>query len=289
MSGPELVTDNLPVQKDSLDELVRFRDKALELARQGVLILAEAEQAAKRAAPMESYAGFVREMFDRCGYALTHIEGDEHRGTRDAMAEAVEFARKRVDMFAWQSLQRLSGLRNLMDAQATKDFAKQLSDNPPPFTDANIVATYTGLAAQSADIFERGLVNVFHGLNVRKYKTNSAFRVGKRVVLSHVLGSWHSGWNHYANGRETIADLDRCFHILDGKKPPETANAADTVQHAYAQRQAVVETPYFSARLFPGNKNIHLTFKRLDLVDRANDIIAKQASGSLPDDTRAAA
>lgn len=236
---------------------------------------------------METYAGFVREVFERHGYALTHIEGSKY-SERDALAEAMKEARQRVDMFAWQSLQRLSGLRNLMDAQATKEFAKQLSENPPEFTADNIKATYFSLAEQSADIFERGLVNVFRGINTRKYKTNSAFRIGKRAVLSHVLGAW-AGWNHYAEGRETIADLDRCFHVLDGKKPPEASNAADVIEYGYKQKQTVVDTPYFSARLFRGNKNIHLTFKRPDLVDRANDIIAKHSNGGLPDDSKEAA
>lgn len=289
MSAAEVILDALPVRKDSLEELIGHRNRALELARQGVLLLAEAEKAAKRAAPMENHAGFVREMFDRCGYAITHIEGEHPGSKHDALAEAMAVARKRVDMFAWQSLQRLSGLRNLMDSQATQEFAKQLSEKPPEFTVDNIKATYFSLAEQSADIFERGLVNVFHGLNSRRYKTNSAFRIGKRAVLSGVLGSFGSGWNYYAHGRETIADLDRCFHVLDGKRPPEASNAADVIEFGYKQKQAVVDTPYFSARLFRGNKNIHLTFKRLDLVDRANDIIAKHSNGGLPDDRKVAA
>jgi hypothetical protein len=103
-----------------------------------------------------------------------------------------------------------------------------------------------------------------------------------------VLGSWGSGWSTYGNGREKLSDLDRVFHVLDGKKPPEDSNAADVISRAYGQKQHVVDTPYFSARLFPGNKNIHLTFKRLDLVDRANDIIAKHAGRALPDDRKAA-
>jgi hypothetical protein len=287
MSAAEVMLDQLPVRKDSLEELIGHRNRALELARQGILLLAEAEQAAKRAAPMETYAGFVREVFERHGYALTHIEGSKY-SERDALAEAMKEARQRVDMYAWQSLQRLSGLRNLMDAQATQEFAKQLSENPPEFTVGNITATYMNLAAQSGDIFERGLVNVFRGINTRKYKTNSAFRIGKRAVLSGVLGAWGSGWNHYAHGRETIADLDRCFHVLDGKKPPKASNAADVIEYAYKAKQTVVATPYFSARLFRGNKNIHLTFLRPDLVDRANDIIAKHSNGGLPDDRKAA-
>ena len=175
-----------------------------------------------------------------------------------------------------------------MDNKATQEFNKQLRDEPPPFTAENITATYMGLAAQSADIFERGLINVFHELNCRKYKTNSAFRIGKRVVLTHVLGSWGSGWSTYGNGREKLSDLDRVFHVLDGQKPPEDTNAADVIERGYRMKETVVDTPYFSARLFAGNKNIHLTFKRLDLVDRANDIIAKHANGALPDDRKVA-
>jgi hypothetical protein len=175
-----------------------------------------------------------------------------------------------------------------MDAKATKEFSEQVSKEPPQFTVENITATYMALATDAPAIFERGLVNVFRGLNVREYKTNSAFRIGKRVVLTSVLGTFHRGWNHWNDGRERIADLDRVFHVLDGKAPPDTANAADTIEHAYNQELTTVDTPYFSARLFPGNKNIHLTFTRLDLVNKANDIIARQFGATLPDERRAA-
>lgn len=288
MSAAEVLTDSLPIRKDSLDELVGHRNRALELARQGILLLAEAEAAARRAAPMETHAGFVYELCNKHSYCMRFlVGGDEHEPNRDRLGECMATVAQHVDEHAWASLQRLSGLRTLMDDKARQEFEKQLREKPPAFTADNITATYMALAADAGAIFERGLINVFNNFNPHRYKTNSAFRIGPRAILSHVFTAFGS-WNYYARYEQQLIDLDRVFHVLDGKTPPEGSTAADVLYFALKEKKTTAETPYFTARIFPGNGNVHLKFTRAELVKRANDIIAKHFGATLPDERRTA-
>lgn len=276
----ELVEDNLPVPRDTLEEILRHRERALDFFRQGMVLLQQAEHEAIAAAPMEPYAGMVYKTIDRNLYGLG---GASHEWLPNLM----EAAAKNLDYWAWTSLQRLSGLRSLMDEKAAKEFKHQLEQKPPPFTIENITATYMGLAADSVNIFERGLINVFRWASSSWHSTNSSFRINPRCILTRMIrGRGQHGGFGYNGEREKVQDLERVFFVLDGKRQPEGGNAADIFEAALRRNETVSDSPYFSARMFPVNGNMHLKFKRLDLVDRANAIIVKHLGAMLPDDRR---
>jgi hypothetical protein len=278
----ELVEDNLPVPRDSLEQLLRHRARALDLFRQAMILLQEAESAALAAAPMEPYAGMVYKTIDRALYGISTNDTDG-KWLSDLMARAAQ----NLDYWAWTSLQRLSGLRSLMDDKAAKEFKKQLEEKAPPFTADNIKATYMGLAADSVNIFERGLINVFKKTTSSWHVTNSSFRINPRCILTRMCRGKgpYSGLN-YNGAREELQDLERVFFVLDGKKPPEGGNAADIFEAALKRSETTADSEYFSCRMFPVNGNMHLKFKRLDLVERANAIIVKHLGGLVPDDRR---
>lgn len=266
------------IRKDSIEELAGHRDRALELARQALELLVQAELAAKRAGPsLEYHGGFLSSLDRGDMYALG---GDD----KDNVDKVMDGIRRRVDGYAWKSLQKVSGLRNLMDATAHEQFSKKLDEEPPAFTVDNAVATFASLAAQAPEIFERSLVAVFERLNTRDYKTNSAFRIGPRIILTYCFHSY--GWSHWGSKRELMADLDRIMHVLDGKKPPEAGNAADYISAQYNAKETTAVTEYFEARMFRGNGNLHLKFRRPDLLEKANRIIAKHYGTAIPDDRK---
>ncbi len=273
------VCEELPeqplVRKDSLEELVGHRNTALDLARHALETLVAAEAAAKRAAPQDSYAGFIDALVRDRLYRM-RTEGD--------VEEPMATVRRAIDRHAWACLQKLSGLRNLMDVTAHRQMAEQLSNDPPPFTVENVTATYMSLAAQAPKIFERSLVTVFKRLNTKDYRTNSAFRIGPRIILTYMFSEY--GFSHWDSKRELVADLDRIFHTLDGKKPPEAGNAADAIEAAYRRHESTHATEYFEVRMFRGNGNMHMKFRRLDLLEKANRIIARHFGETLADDTK---
>ena len=143
-------------------------------------------------------------------------------------------------------------------------------------TPDTVFATMARLAGDGEKIFRRGLVEVFRHLS-RDYQSHDGFKIGDRVVLTGMVTSYGAGWynmNHYREG--TLQDLDRCFHVLDGKPAPEYQQglcAAFRTSLAKKDGNNEFATEYYRVRWFK-NGNAHLWFLRSDLVERANRMIA---------------
>jgi hypothetical protein len=73
-------------------------------------------------------------------------------------------------------------------------------------------------------------------------------------------------------------------HLLDGKPVPENRHdlAVSLDTHIDKQRSsAVFEDDYVSIRYFQKG-SAHITFKRPDLIEKMNDIIARHYPGARP-------
>jgi hypothetical protein len=149
--------------------------------------------------------------------------------------------------------------------------------NPPEITEQNIQDTLAGLQLQRGRIFRRGLVNLFRSLSgtwARRHKSNSPFKIGRRVVLTRAVTSW------YVSRRSEFSDLDRIFHILDRKPPPDHLGDLGTLIGQAKRDVTMLETPYFRVRWF-ANGNAHVYFLRDDLVTLANKLIAEELGPAL--------
>lgn len=268
----EVMQDQFPIRKDSIEELVGHRNRAIELARQGFLLTAEANEASERAAPFVSY----------CGLGSSHEVGGRGH-TYSELHDYLKAVRRHIDKYAWESLLNHSGLRNLMDATAYRQFREQLDKDPPEFSGENITSTFMGLAADAPQILERSVVTVFEKLRTRRtHKTNGAFGIGPKIILTSAVSTY--GWNSYGYTREMVRDMDRMFHVLDGKKPPDSGDLADAISDTIRKKEKLLNTEYFECKLFMGNGNLHMKFKRPDLVTKVNRILTKHKGVTLPDD-----
>lgn len=200
------------------------------------------------------------------------------------MPEDEQSVRRELDRSMWRRAFDLSGFKQLMDAQAVAEFEKSLSPAPPEFTDATMRATFIDLRLNASAMFRRGVYNVFRYLS-DDYRTNAAepFRIGRKVVMSGMIDpSFRRGLCiRYGHSADKLNDLDRVFQTLDGKQfQPRTLEA--DMNAAFEQGQ-VFESDYYRAKAFK-NGNMHLEFKRLDLLDKVNEQIAEfYAEGALPD------
>lgn len=90
----------------------------------------------------------------------------------------------------------------------------------------------------------------------------------------------------YSGGAaDHLDDLLRVFHVMDGK-PEADHRAGARAMLSQGTRSThgwpkVAENEYIAVKVFE-NDNGHVTFKRLDLVERLNTIIAKHYPGALP-------
>ncbi len=76
---------------------------------------------------------------------------------------------------------------------------------------------------------------------------------------------------------DRLADLERMLHLLSGKPIPDnrgniTINLDDHIQSV--QGKGRYEDEMFIIKYFKKG-SAHITFKRLELIDRINDIIAR--------------
>ncbi len=196
-----------------------------------------------------------------------------------------------IDASAWQYLMHESGLRTLMDADARSKWDKAIMDGDiPELTAANVRSTFAMLHDSRGEMFERGVLACFKAL-AWDYKTNLPQKFGKRIVLTYIRSSVSAGGfgggsgllGHVNHDRvNRLDDLSRVLSVLDGKPEP------DHRQGWYGRLMAVhklsdpdAADDYLSVRSFR-NGNGHVTFKRLDLVDKMNLIIAKHYPGALP-------
>jgi hypothetical protein len=255
----------------SIDNLISMRAAMLERYSKIMDLLEEAREIAQ-AAHIDLPRLHIDQQY-RCRGGM-ELSGDSAR-----RVDAMEALRRIIDGSAWQWLLQESGLRSLMDAKARADWSKTIVEGQfPALTPANVRDTFQMLHASRADMFERGVIECFRRLSW-EYKTNNPTRFGKRLVI-RFLTQW--GGRHPNHTRtDEMDDLLRVCHLLDGRPEPDHRQGFHRQVAAAIDAGIQVENDYVSVRLFR-NGNGHLTFKRLDLVDRMNAIIAKHYPGALP-------
>ena len=262
------------VKSISITNLANQRAAVVERVQQALDLLAEAERLARAA-----HLGFPRLVVDDsygCRGRPT-ITGEYAK--RDEAEAAIVSV---IDTRGWSYLLSESGLRTFMDARAREQWNKQLAEGDvPELTAANIEATFAQLYGSRGDMFERGVLQCFRRLSW-DYKTNQPFRFAKRIIVRYLLSQ--GSLNHRVT--DELDDLMRVFCVLDGKPEADHRHGAYyLVSEARQERRTEAENEYVHLRWFQ-NGNGHVTFKRPDLVDQMNLILAKHYPNALASEAR---
>ncbi|EJA1290820.1 DUF4942 domain-containing protein [Escherichia coli] len=197
---------------------------------------------------------------------------------------AMKAITRNLDREIWRDLMHRSGMLSLMDAQARDTWYRSLEyDNYPEISEANILSTFKQLHQNKNEVFERGVINVFRGLSWN-YKTNRPCKFGSKIIVNNLV-RWDHRF-HLITGQQAdrVADLERMLHLFSGKPVPDCReniiiHLDDHIQSA--QGQECYEDEMFSIRYFKKG-SAHITFRKPELVDRLNDIIAKRYAGKVP-------
>lgn len=202
----------------------------------------------------------------------------------DKPETAIKAITRNIDRSIWKDLMNKSGMLALMDAQARDEWYNSVEkDDIPAVSEENILSTFKQLHQSKAEVFERGIINVFKGLSW-DYKSNSPCMFGKKIIVDGLVQYDRWGF-HFRHGRrrEQLSDLDRMLNLLDGKPVPENRNdlAVRLDAHISKQHASVFEDEYVEIRYFQKGSG-HIIFKRSDLVERMNDIIAKHYPAKIP-------
>ncbi|EBG4357977.1 DUF4942 domain-containing protein [Salmonella enterica subsp. enterica] len=199
--------------------------------------------------------------------------------------KAMKAITRNLDRDIWRDLMKRSGMLSIIDAQAREQWYNSLEkDDIPAIREENILSTFKQLHQSKGEVFERGIINVFKSLSW-DYKSNSPCRFGRKIIVNGLVK--HDRWGFgllYGKRRDQLADLDRMLNLLDGKPVPEHRHdlSIRLADHINKQHEsAVYEDEYLSIRYFQKGSG-HITFKRPDLVEKMNDIIARHYPGALP-------
>lgn len=200
---------------------------------------------------------------------------------REAAMKAIT---RNLDRSIWRDLMMKSGMLSLMDAQAREQWYNSLEkDDIPAVSEANILSTFEQLHQSKGEVFERGVINVFKGLNW-DFKSNSPCKFGKKIIVTGLVK--HDRWGFGLNWgwqRDRLADLERMLVLLDGKPVPDnrTDITRRLIDHIHENRHSNrYEDEMFVIKYFQKG-TAHIVFKRPELVDKLNDIIARHYPGAL--------
>ena len=198
--------------------------------------------------------------------------------------KAMPVITRNIDRSIWRDLMLKSGMLTLMDAEARSQWAKNLEEGDlPVISEANILSTFEQLHHNKQDVFERGIINVFKGLSW-DYKTNNPCYFGKKIIVNNLVK--HDRWGYSLNWgwrRDQLADLERMFYLLDGKAIPDNRHDISIRFMDFVRDNPhlqIFEDELFTIRYFQKGSG-HITFKRLDLVEKMNDIVAKHFPSAL--------
>lgn len=197
---------------------------------------------------------------------------------------AMKAITRNIDRGIWKDLMKRSGMLSLMDAQARDEWYKNLEgEDIPAVSEANILSTFEQLHQSKGEVFERGVINVFKGLSWN-YKTNSPCKFGTKIIVTGLVkcDRWGFGLN-WGWQRDRLADLERMLVLLDGKPVPD--NRADVTRrlgnHIHENRHSNrYEDEMFVIKYYQKG-TAHINFKRPELLDKLNDIIARYYPGAL--------
>ncbi|WP_223866556.1 DUF4942 domain-containing protein, partial [Escherichia coli] len=191
---------------------------------------------------------------------------------------AMKAITRNLDREIWRGLMQRSGMLSLMDAQARDTWYRSLEyDNFPEISEANIWSTFEQLHQNKDDVFERGVINVFRVLSWN-YKTNSPCKFGSKIIVNNLV-RWDRWGFHLNSGQQAdrLTDLERMLHLFSGKPIPD--NRENITIHLDEHIQSVqgkedYEDEMFSIRYFKKG-SAYITFRKPELVERLNDIIAE--------------
>lgn len=192
-----------------------------------------------------------------------------------------------VRQSVWRRLIDKCEIRKVCTQKRAKELDAMLEDfkNLPEITEANVVATLAGNLNDLETILAELVKEVFDELRpvpgtcrANEHKTNKLYEVGKKVILTYAVERRYGGTGFRMRGRETLLrGLDNVMSILDGKGVVKSHYGPLYEAIDGCERGELGETDYFAFRCF-ANGNLHLTFKRDDLLAELNRV----GSGGLP-------
>lgn len=265
------VTDTNLIAPVTAAQMVDAYQSAVATFKENVSAIAEAETRLNAAFGVD--------------YGTWRLIGDDRLHARTVHwnasnpSEYIEGMLDHMRRTAWGKIIAVTGVKKMMSIKRIAELDERLEKGElPDITTETIIDFLTSFVEGSAQMQEEIVRSAYEALRpsvwaeLKTQKKNLEFGLQVKTILSGVLASRFSGGmevSHYSRNR--IAEIDKAFHVLDGKGVPD--GYITPLVDAVCGAEAVGETEYFSFKKF-NNGNLHLKFKRVDLLNEFNRICA---------------
>jgi hypothetical protein len=204
----------------------------------------------------------------------------------DTGTKGAEHIKNKLKQRVWRHFIELLGVRKILSVKKSDELDKQLDDpkTMPDITTDIVFGTFNSMMAQSHDFLEDAIKEVYNFLRPgakdwNKLKTNTKngrFDIGKKVIISRAADKRaYACWYLISSSEPSFIALDKVFHSMDGKGIPE-GYRSPLVDAINTSVSGSGETEYFSFQCYQNN-NLHLSFKRMDLVAKLNAVAGGQS------------
>ena len=228
---------------------------------------------------------------------------NKHAGNMTAMMqEELNKLIRVVRVDFWRRTLDLEAVRKRLTAAKQSEFEHSIKERSNmDFTENNIRAfilnligsyeqTITDSVLATFDLFTKhGYRDSFREENIHYFngwKTNDAFKVGKRVVIP-IYGSYggpftdYSGWSLDYDVARKLNDIDLVINYFDGMD--NYTSMSEAIKAAFAEGQNTkIKSTYFTVNCYKKG-TIHMTFNDMDILRRFN-VTACKGKGWLPED-----
>ena len=253
------------IKKQTIIELVTIYEEAINTMKAGYALLNKSQDLFQDNFGTETYARFsVVPGYDIPNRVCVDIELKLRRAV-------------------WKVMIDMLDIRKILSVKRAEELDKQLYEwkDMPEITVQNVYDTMTSMVSQSRDFLNESIQEVYKYLRPAAYQNhiryatnlkNARWDLGKKVIISHAVDK---GWgvgkfrvNPYFE--KIIVAIDKVFHALDSKGVPD-GYLSPLVDAINTNTTGTGETNYFKFKCYQ-NQNMHLEFKRMDLVAQLNQI-----------------
>lgn len=199
--------------------------------------------------------------------------------------KAFEEVKQELKRSAWKRILSISQINKMLSIKRAKEMSEKLNNGElPDITLDEVLGMMNSVTENAADFVKEAATEVFEVLRPAareywgsQYKTNQKngkYNLGEKVILTGYVEKWSYGGNWHINyyRQEHLIAVDRVFHALDGNlKGMDSSYQGPLCDAIGTTETGAGETEYFKFTCFK-NHNLHLWFKRMDLVAKLNAI-----------------
>lgn len=196
--------------------------------------------------------------------------------------EAVRYLHTVTKRMIWARLVHLLDMERFASTKKMKEFDDSLKDpNLPEPTTAAVSQWMNTMMSSLDDMVAEKAASVFDFLRPRHtgLKTNTKSEgVASKIIIKGVVSWSFSRPRITSYYRQNLIEMESLFNTWDGRGYGANRNISalqEAIESSH-ERDGTGETPFFKVRVFK-NGNLHLEFKRLDLLTKLNKVCGSTA------------